>query len=61
MTRRPSGSSVAAAQSRTSRSARRTGAAEVSATRSWLSWLVIRAQPWFSAPTSASAGTRTSL
>ena len=44
----------------TSRRAERIGAAEVSATRSWLSWLVISGQPWFSAPTRAAAGTRTS-
>ena len=36
-----------------------TGAAEVSATRSWLSWLVISGQPRFSSPTSSVAGTRT--
>ena len=32
-----------------------------SMTRSWLSWVVISFQPWFSSPTSMSAGTRTSL
>ena len=29
-------------------------------TRSWLSWLVISVQPWFSPPTRLAAGTRTS-
>ena len=48
-----------AAQSRTSARADITGAAEVSATRSWLSWLVISGQPPFSSPTSSVAGTRT--
>ena len=61
MTRPPLASFVARAHSVTSRSARSTGAGEVSATRSWLSWLVISGQPWFSAPTRAEAGTRTSL
>ena len=55
----PSASLVADAQSRTDASAESTGAAEVSATRSWLSWLVISGQPWFSSPTSEEAGTRT--
>ena len=32
-----------------------------SITRSWLSWVVISFQPWFSSPTSMSTGTRTSL
>ena len=45
ITRSPDGSTVLQAQSRTSASAVSTGAAEVSATRSWLSWLVISAQP----------------
>jgi len=31
-----------------------------SITRSWLSWVVISFQPWFSSPTSMSTGTRTS-
>ena len=60
ITRRPSVSRVRCAQSRTSRSASCSGAAEVSATRSWLSWLVISGHPSFSVPTSADAGTRTS-
>ncbi len=59
MTRRPLASVVDAAQSRTSASAAMTGAAEVSATRSWLSWLVISGQPRFSSPTSEDTGTRT--
>jgi hypothetical protein len=59
ITRRPSAVFAAHAHSRTDASAASTGAAEVSATRSWLSWLVISGQPWFSAPTSAEDGTRT--
>ena len=59
MTRRPSASFASRAHSRTEASAESTGAAEVSATRSWLSWLVISGQPWFSAPTRADSGTRT--
>ena len=59
ITRRPSASLVADAQSRTDASADSTGAAEVRATRSWLSWLVISGQPRFSSPTSEEAGTRT--
>ena len=51
MTRRPSPSLVDRAQSVTSASADMTGAAEVSATRSWLSWLVISGQPLCSSPT----------
>ena len=43
----------AAAQSRTPCNAEATGADEVSATRSWLSWLVISGKPWFCSPTSA--------
>ncbi len=35
-------------------------AEEVSATRSWLSWLVISAQPPFTSPTRLETGTRTS-
>ena len=38
-----------------------TGADDVSATRSWLSWLVISGQPAFSSATRADAGTRTSV
>jgi hypothetical protein len=59
ITRRPLASRVDAAQSRTSASADITGAAEVSATRSWLSWLVISGQPRFSSPTLDETGTRT--
>ncbi len=59
ITRRPSASFVAPAHSRTAASAACTGAAEVRATRSWLSWLVISGHPWFSEPTKAEAGTRT--
>jgi hypothetical protein len=59
ITRCPPASLADAAQSRTSASADITGAAEVSATRSWLSWLVISGQPRFSSPTSAETGTRT--
>ena len=59
ITRCPLASLADAAQSRTSASADITGAAEVSATRSWLSWLVISGQPRFSSPTSSVAGTRT--
>jgi hypothetical protein len=55
----PRASRVDAAQSRTSASAACTGAAEASATRSWLSWLVISAHPWFSTPTTDQRGTRT--
>ena len=60
MTRCPLASRVSRAHAVTSRSAVRIGAAEVSATRSWLSWLVISGQPPFSAPTRDDAGTRTS-
>ena len=59
ITRSPPASRVDAAQSRTSASADITGAAEVSATRSWLSWLVISGQPRFSSPTRDDKGTRT--
>ena len=59
ITRSPLASLADAAQSRTSASAAITGAAEVSATRSWLSWLVISGQPRFSSPTSEETGTRT--
>jgi hypothetical protein len=59
ITRCPLASLVDAAHSRTAASADITGAAEVSATRSWLSWLVISGQPWFSSPTSEETGTRT--
>ena len=59
ITRRPSARRTEAAQSRTSASAVITGAAEVSATRSWLSWLVISGQPPFSSPTRDDTGTRT--
>ena len=59
ITRRPSASLASRAHSRTDASAESTGAADVSATRSWLSWLVISGQPWFSSPTSEETGTLT--
>ena len=59
ITRRPSASFADDSHSRTDASADITGAAEVSATRSWLSWLVISDQPRFSSPTTEAAGTRT--
>jgi hypothetical protein len=60
ITREPSGFFVSCAHLRTSATACTRGADDVSATRSWLSWLVISGQPPLSSPTRFPAGTRTS-